>query len=116
MFELFNFSSFQVPFRLSRLLGYGDQKDQRIGRTLLIFDVRRLYSSNSNLLGIMVRRTVCCCANSISHAELSISDEVIFRGTDVDVKIEACGVCGSDIHTITGTKVYRSEAVTGMAM
>ncbi|KAK2773621.1 hypothetical protein FQN52_004521, partial [Onygenales sp. PD_12] len=25
-----------------------------------------------------------------------------FGDHDVDIKVEACGVCGSDIHTITG--------------
>jgi alcohol dehydrogenase (NADP+) len=26
-----------------------------------------------------------------------------FGDYDVDVKIEACGICGSDVHTISGT-------------
>lgn len=27
-----------------------------------------------------------------------------FEDRDIDVAIECCGVCGSDIHTITGTR------------
>jgi alcohol dehydrogenase (NADP+) len=26
---------------------------------------------------------------------------------DVDVKVDACGVCGSDVHTITGESVFQ---------
>lgn len=29
--------------------------------------------------------------------------------TDVDIKIEACGVCGSDVHTISGRKIMNEQ-------
>ena len=31
---------------------------------------------------------------------------------DVDIKIEACGVCGSDVHTISGTKYLITRKTT----
>ena len=31
-----------------------------------------------------------------------LSYQTELTSTDVDIKIEACGVCGSDVHTISG--------------
>lgn len=32
--------------------------------------------------------------------------------TDVDIKIEACGVCGSDVHTISGRENEQTNLVS----
>jgi Threonine dehydrogenase and related Zn-dependent dehydrogenases len=39
--------------------------------------------------------------------DLSIRSDLY---TDVDIKIEACGICGSDVHTISGREITESLA------